>query len=215
MPDIENKTTSENKVEYKVYVNTSKKPLYVRETPDDRGLMRAFVRQGEVVHIYGFAPGIIYAVPPEISKERENVWGRVSEPGRPERWVRISSTYGTFDYLEEDTSNIAQFPPVDSRTLKYNDIVGIKPGSVNAYGQKIAKELCLPNCYHVVYMLDSSRRLTLLGHRVKNGINQWIPTKTLVMVKQYDPYARYNNENADGMYAKARAKAEEDPFRGK
>ena len=64
-------------------------------------------------------------------------------------------------------------------------------------------------------MLDSSRKLTLLGHKVKNGINQWIPTKTLVMVKQYDPYARYNNENADGMYAKARAKAEEDPFRGK
>lgn len=60
MPTIDN-TTSTQKVEYKVYVNTSKKPLYVRETPDDRGLMRAFVRPGETVNIYDFAPGIIYA----------------------------------------------------------------------------------------------------------------------------------------------------------
>ena len=130
-----------------------KGPIYVRKAPDDYAQAISVVRKGQVVHAEYVMPGLLF-----------------------------QSMRGTYKYFEE-CMEFEDYPSLDPKTAKHNDLVMLRKGALDAYNRPLPEQEYEPKI-HRLCLFDSSHQLALLGY--PKGIQTWVWTKDLKLISHSD-----------------------------
>lgn len=154
-----------------------KGPIYVRKAPDDYAQAISVVRKGQVVHAEYVMPGLLFHADGSDPTPVDHIWIKF-EKG----YVRFQSMRGTYKYFEE-CMEFEDYPSLDPKTAKHNDLVMLRKGALDAYSRPLPEQEYEPKI-HRLCLFDSSHQLALLGY--PKGIQTWVWTKDLKLISHSD-----------------------------